>query len=359
MAAKKGVVDNKDLKILEIVTEQGKVPLKKISSEMRMPKESVAYRLKRLEQLNILRNCVAKINMTKFYQNSYYILFRFRKTSPELLKQRVKILVSSPYVMWVGSLSGKYDLAASFITRDTSDLLDFMRGVEARFADTHYELMTYTREFKNSFKDIFRTAKGLPEPAKGFMMRSFSPEQLISPDDKDFIIIYALSKNARITNAELAKLTGLSEEGVRQRIKQLEKNGIITGYRYLVNIYNMDHEIYAVFLRFENLNQKLEEEIKMYLQTLPEVYYSARFIGRYHVLVGLTARDRFHFQDLMGGLRNRFSDRLSGCQVHIVFGEHKHTYFPPACCKHVKGFDKIEKDFEKKYQFTNNARDKR
>ncbi|MBW2972472.1 Lrp/AsnC family transcriptional regulator, partial [Candidatus Woesearchaeota archaeon] len=203
----KGVVDSKDLKILEMVTEDGKVQLRKIASKLKISKESAAYRLKRLEQLDILRNCVAKIDMTRFYQSSYYILFRFRKNSPELLKKRIDILVRSPYVMWVGSFSGKYDLAASFLTRDTSDLLDFIRCVEEEFSDSHYELMTYTREFKNSFKDIFRTAKGLPAPADGFMMRTFSPKQILSPDDKDMIIMYALSKNAKITNSELAGMT--------------------------------------------------------------------------------------------------------------------------------------------------------
>lgn len=351
------VLDAKDMKVMELVTEDGRLSLNTVASKVRLSREAVAYRIKRLQELNILRNCVAKIDMTRFYQCSYYVLFRFRKTSPDLHRQRIEALAASPYVMWVGSLSGEYDIAASFLTRDTSDLLDFVRYLENLFTDLNYELMIYTREFKNSHKDIFRTSKGLPEPADGFMMRSFAKSKILAPDDIDMIILYALSKNANITNAELGGMTGLSAEAVRQRIKQLEHSGLITGYRYLINIYNMNMEVYAVYLRFENLTQQKEDELRMYIQTLPNVYYSARLIGKYNVQIGLTARDRFHFQDIVDEIRNRFSESISICHTHIVFGENKHTYFPPACCKHIKGFDSIENEFESKYAFKYDTRE--
>jgi DNA-binding Lrp family transcriptional regulator len=356
MMAEKGVVDSKDLKILEFVTEDGKIPLRKIASMLRISKESVAYRMKRLEQLDILRNCVAKIDMTRFYQNSYLILFRFSQTSPELQKERIEFIASSPYVMWVASLSGEYDVASSFLARDSADLTDFIRSIEEKFSSgLKYELFAYSREFKNSFKDVFRTAKKLPKPADGFMMRAFSSKQLVEVDDKDKILLYALSKNAKMTNAALSKLTGLSEEGVRQRIKNLEKGGVITGYRYLVNIYNMNMEIYQVMLRFQNLTREKEDEIKMFIQTNPNFYYSARLIGNYNVTICLTARNRFHLQEIMDSLRNRFTDNISKYNSQIIFGEYKHTYLPPACCRDVKGFQKIEDEFESKYAFAREA----
>jgi len=350
------VLDVKDMKIMELVTEDGRLSLNTVASKVRLSREAVAYRIRRLQDMNVLRNCVAKIDMTRFYQSSYYILFRFRKTSPELHRQRIEALAASPYVMWVGSLSGEYDVAASFLARDTSDLLDFIRYLENQFTDLAYELMIYTREFKNSYKDIFRTSKGLPEPADGFMMRSFSKSKIVHPDETDLVVLYSLSKNANITNAELGRVTGLSAEAVRQRIKQLEHGGIITGYRYLINIYNMNMEIYAVYLRFENLTQQKEDGLRTYIQTMPNVYYSARLIGKYNVQLGISARDRFHFQDIIDELKNRFSEDISLCHTHIVFGENKHTYFPPAFCRGIKGFDKIESEFEKKYAFKYDTR---
>jgi DNA-binding Lrp family transcriptional regulator len=356
--ADNSVLDSKDMKILELVTEDGKLPLKKIAATVRLSREAVAYRLKRLEQLNILRNCVAKIDMTRFYQSSYLILFRFfSRLSPESQEKRIKFLMSSPYVMWVASLSGEYDIAASFLTRDTSDLLNFISSIEKEFTGgLKYDLLTYSKEIKNSFKDVFSTTKQLPKPSEGFIMESFSPAQFVDLDDTSKLLLYALSKNAKMTNAELSKLTNLSEEGVRQRIKNLENKSLITGYRYLVNIYNMDMEIYHILLRFQNMTDEKENEMRMYIQTNPNFYYAARLIGNYHLTICITARDRFHFQEIVNELRSRFSDNIARLRTQTIFGEYKHTYLPPACCRDIKGFDKIEKEFEEKYEFFHDAK---
>jgi len=116
----KAILDKKDMRIVELVTEDGRLPLKQIASKVQLSREAVSYRIKRLEGKNILRNCVAKIDMTKFYQSSYYILFRFRNTSRELQKERIKFLVESPYVMWVGAL-----IDVNKITITSNNLLMF------------------------------------------------------------------------------------------------------------------------------------------------------------------------------------------------------------------------------------------
>jgi len=51
-------------------------------------------------------------------------------------------------------------------------------------------------------------------------------------DDK---ILSALSKNARITTAALARLVGLSAPSVSERVKRLEEAGVIQGYTITIN----------------------------------------------------------------------------------------------------------------------------
>ncbi len=49
-------------------------------------------------------------------------------------------------------------------------------------------------------------------------------------DAVDRTIITALSANARIPYADLARLVGLSGPSVADRVKRLEQSGVITGY---------------------------------------------------------------------------------------------------------------------------------
>ena len=54
-------------------------------------------------------------------------------------------------------------------------------------------------------------------------------------DSVDNNILELVQKNGRITNVELAEAVGLSPPPCLRRLRALETNGIITGYKALVN----------------------------------------------------------------------------------------------------------------------------
>ena len=48
-------------------------------------------------------------------------------------------------------------------------------------------------------------------------------------------LLKLLDENARLTNAQLASMLGTSEQDVANKIKELEKDGVIRGYKPIVN----------------------------------------------------------------------------------------------------------------------------
>ncbi|MCD6564063.1 MAG: Lrp/AsnC family transcriptional regulator [Thermoproteales archaeon] len=54
-------------------------------------------------------------------------------------------------------------------------------------------------------------------------------------DYKDFKIIRMLEMNARIPWTKIAKTLGITETAVRKRIKKLEGNNVILGYKTVIN----------------------------------------------------------------------------------------------------------------------------
>jgi len=54
-------------------------------------------------------------------------------------------------------------------------------------------------------------------------------------DERDKIIINALKKNAELSIRELAKKINLPQSTIHRRLKILEKEGIIKGYKLIVN----------------------------------------------------------------------------------------------------------------------------
>lgn len=72
-------------------------------------------------------------------------------------------------------------------------------------------------------------------------------------DDIDWTLLRALSADGRQTQRALARLVGLSEPAVRDRMQRLEHDGVITGYHAALGAELVDAATAAfVALRFES-----------------------------------------------------------------------------------------------------------
>jgi len=75
-------------------------------------------------------------------------------------------------------------------------------------------------------------------------------------DDKDRKLLDLLQENARLSNAELAEAVGLTASSVHERVKKLERQGIIKGY--------------VAVLDAEKLGKPLVAFVRLTVQTHPQ-----------------------------------------------------------------------------------------
>ncbi len=108
-----------------------------------------------------------------------------------------------------------------------------------------------------------------------------------SIDAIDRSLLDALIENARTSNAELARLVGLSAPSVAERIKRLEEAGVIAGYSATINPAALGLPI-AAWLRIRPIPGELKR-VAQILRDLPEIVECDRitgedcFIARAHV----------------------------------------------------------------------------
>jgi Lrp/AsnC family leucine-responsive transcriptional regulator len=73
-------------------------------------------------------------------------------------------------------------------------------------------------------------------------------------DEKDWILLEALQKDARLPFAELARRAGMSAPSATERVRRLEDEGIITGYHAEVDPARLGRPL-QVFIRLSVLNK--------------------------------------------------------------------------------------------------------
>ncbi len=91
-------------------------------------------------------------------------------------------------------------------------------------------------------------------------------------DHLDKKIIDELQRDARISNAELARRVGLSQSPCWTRVKNLENKGVITGYQAVISQRALGRkEIMMVQVSMDRHEDKNFSEAESIIRNLPEV----------------------------------------------------------------------------------------
>ena len=109
-------------------------------------------------------------------------------------------------------------------------------------------------------------------------------------DEKDMIIIDALRKNARTKICELAEKLGISNTAVKKRIEKLEREGVIVGYRALVNEQMLGNKKVLIIMHVgvEKVSDLIQTLLKN-KELCDSVYY--KFGGNYYMFYLLTDKE--------------------------------------------------------------------
>lgn len=120
-------------------------------------------------------------------------------------------------------------------------------------------------------------------------------------DAIDMKILHALSRDARITITDLSQEVGLSKTPCNTRLKRLEKQGVILGYRALLDPVKMglDH-IAFVEVKLSDTRAKALSEFNAAVCKLPEVEQCHMIAGGFDYLLKVRTNNITAYRHIMG-----------------------------------------------------------
>ncbi len=142
------------------------------------------------------------------------------------------------------------------------------------------------------------------------------PEPL---DRIDFEILTALQNNARLSNKELAARIGLAPSSCLERVRRLERSGVIQGFHAEVDPRRLGIGLQAlVFVRLQRHSRARVEAFRRYALALPEAIGVFHVTGEFDFLVRIGLRDADHMRNL---LMDSFTTRseVSHLETHLIF----------------------------------------
>jgi DNA-binding Lrp family transcriptional regulator len=146
------------------------------------------------------------------------------------------------------------------------------------------------------------------------------------PDKIDRMILYHLSKNARMSSSEIAENLHnagfeITDRAVRQRLQRLEKSGVILGYSTMLNPQLMSEnnrvsKTVLIKFRFSGNLQLLIDRLENYMQGSDFCVYSARLSGDFDWICHFIFNSIEQFELENSNLLQRFADLISDYRVY-------------------------------------------
>lgn len=151
-------------------------------------------------------------------------------------------------------------------------------------------------------------------------------------DDKDRILLFRLSLDARLNLTQLAAEVGLSKQVVSYRLKQLERSGVIRGVHAIPDIRRLGLTHYRVFVKFQHMDLQTEQRLIEHLSRQREIAWLTLLDGDFDLefVVWSASTTAFEtlYDDIMGLFGAYFQEKYFSIATRIEYLPYKFLAAP-------------------------------
>jgi DNA-binding Lrp family transcriptional regulator len=133
-------------------------------------------------------------------------------------------------------------------------------------------------------------------------------------DNTDKRILFELERNARITDSALAKLVKKSKDSVRYRIKKLEEEKIIIGYRTWIDYSKLNYRTSTIYLNLINIPEKKEKLIED-LKKDKRVYWLGVAEGVWNIGITYFIKSNQDLFEIKSELLSKYKDLIVDSKI--------------------------------------------
>jgi DNA-binding Lrp family transcriptional regulator len=292
-------MDKKNLQLLEILAQNCRVTNTSIAKALNISKDSVAYRVNQLKKTDMLKQFVLFVDARRLGFTRYHILMQFeaKVEGKRLIYDKLK---KHPYVMWINTFIGRFDLQ---IIVDAKDGFHLNQIREELFDICNHQIKEYiilTHLFDLEFTQLLPVldlkTKFEKKSDHSFSRlvsgRNFPVDPVFekySPSKSEIEILKRLADNPRESLISIGKQLNLDRKTVKSKISNLIENKVILNFGGIPNHTEFGFVTYYMLVR---LSQDTPADVlRSPFQQLRNIFYAGKMIGDYDMILYLNARN--------------------------------------------------------------------
>lgn len=317
-------LDKKDRAILFQLDLDARQPNSRIAKKVRLSKEVVGYRISRMEREGIIQGYYALVDITKLGFLNGRVFIKLKGASPADELAMVAQFARDLRTWWVNSISGSFaDMGIAYWVKDVADFHAVKEELLNRYRG---KIDSYRESIYSGFHVWRRNYLSLREeaPKYDFIRGSSKP---IDFDLGDVRMLSALSGNARMPLVELAKAAGMSVNTAKYRLRKLQKEKVLLGFRPKIGMEKIGIYWYKVEFQLEDNSKK--KAMFAYFGAHRNILYAYESIGGGTELeMEMEVESHKQFREVIDGFRAKFAPAIRTYSYYMWSAEHKIVYFP-------------------------------
>ncbi|MBI2101682.1 Lrp/AsnC family transcriptional regulator [Candidatus Woesearchaeota archaeon] len=315
-------IDAYDRKLLYELDKNSKIPLQELSAKLRKSKQFILYRMKQLEESNIITGYNAIVDMSKLGFFTFRVYFKFQQTTEDDGKKFIDYVRGNLKQVWtITDMHGKWDYALFLGVRAISEFHTIWDGIMLEYKPKikTYNVAVYAPVYNFNRKFFIDNPQDAIE-------RVYGAGEKEDIDDLDWRIIETYSNNVRQSSLEIARKLGVSSDTIRARIKKLEEKKVITGYKIGLNLEPLGFVSYRVDLQL--LSTKRNREIFEFCKRHKNIYQINKSIGGADFEIEVIIKDLGHLLDLIDEIKTKFKNVVNDVDYFGFSTFHILQYIP-------------------------------
>lgn len=287
-------MDEKDKLILFELLQDCRQPVSKIAKAVKLPQQTVSYRIKKLEDSKVIKKYTLNVNYPKLGYSRHSLYLDIKGVSANEVGKYLKAItdikeVSCCYMLhevsewklyvsvWTKTIERYDNIQTKIITKFKSKIRNYLSFQSVRS-------YTYFAKRLNPKKQALIDIKGNPE------------HEEIS--DSDWKLVNLLKKNSKASAMELANQLKTTASSVTRKITSLKKKGIIERCYPILDMKKIGYTEYTYISRIDpSYSNKIQEFIE-FTKKDPRFIIVIRAVGYVNLYYAFLVKDREDLSDI-------------------------------------------------------------
>lgn len=309
----KVVLDKKNQVILQMLINNSRNSISKISKIVKMSKPAVLQRIRQMEENKIILQYIAYYNLIRAGYKFHTILLEIGKENELIYAEK---LSCSKFTCAVIQLAHKFNILWMVFSRNQEHLNEIISEVSRTMKVKDLKILPIVDYYFDNYELFAENKKKIIKKHN---------KEIIKLDQIDAKILNVLKNNSRESLVGIANQCNITAEAIKKRIKKLEENGVILRFFTNFNIFKLGFQPYVVLIK---TNRQKHKEIIKFIRQHKNTNGQYLVDDEFDLMCIVVVKDISELRGFIDQAHSLFRDNILDYEIYLMVDQIFNDFFP-------------------------------